>query len=367
MTLKSILKWALGLPLALLSLVLIYTSLPQVYNPNPTYQTELEYGQPVPEHIEKLLSPSKEPARTRSVMILRNGEVIYEYGPTDKIMNGHSTRKAFLSLLYGIAIEQGLIDINKTLDELNIDEHIPLTDQEKSATIRDLLMYRSGIFLPADGEHDDQITKRPTRDQYKPGQYPFLNNFDVNALGTIFIQETGYSIGDFMQEYLAKPLGMQDFDTDNVIMGAPWFWPKTPSYHRMYNIYTSTRDFARIGAMVANNGRWRGKQVVPESWIKESTYPHSDVTDNHINYGRYEAFGYIWMIDKDNQTVWTDGYGEHFMIIDMKRNITLVERNFTGNSYLSSGLWMMDRNMDSGLDSLMKAQQMLAKEIDGGN
>lgn len=87
--------------------------------------------------------------------------------------------------------------------------------------------------------------------------------------------------------------------------------PLPPNIHSllMYIIYTSTRGFARIGAMVANGGRWQGKQIVPESWINESTYPHSDLTKNHINYGRYEASGYMWMIDNDSNTVWTDGYG----------------------------------------------------------
>lgn len=361
---KLVLKWALGLILGLVLVVSIYMGLPQVYGPSPEYQTESEYGEVLSEEVQSILTPSKEPVRTRSVIVMQGEQIVYEYGPSDKIMNGHSMRKAVMSLLYGIAVEQGLIDISKTLAELEIDEHIPLTSQEKSATIRDLLMFRSGIFLPAAGEHDDQITKRPKRDQYKPGEYPFSNNFDANALGTIFIQETGYGIGVFMEKYLAAPLGMQDFTADNVIMGSPWFRPKSPSHHQMYNIYTSARDFARIGAMVANNGRWKNQQVVSEHWIRESTYPHSDLSNNHINYGRYEAFGYIWMIDKDSQTVWTDGYGGHFMMIDMKRNLTLVERNFTGNSYLSTGLWMVKKNRDMGLANLIKAHELLAQNID---
>ena len=361
---KSILKWVLSVVFALVLLVLIYTGLPQVYNPAPEYQIESEYGEALSGEVQSILTPLKEPVRTRSIVVMQGDQTVYEYGPTHKIMNGHSMRKAVMSLLYGIAVEQGLIDINKTLAALEIDEHTPLTDQEKTATIRDLLMFRSGIFLPADGEHDDQITKRPQRDQYKPGEYPFSNNFDANALGTIFVQETGYDIGEFMEKYLAAPLGMQDFVADNVIMGSPWFMPQSASYHRMYNMYTSARDFARIGAMVANNGRWKNQQVVPEHWIRESTFPHSDLSNNHINYGRYEAFGYIWKIDKDSETVWTDGYGEHFMMVDMKRNITLVERNFTGNSYLSTGLWMMNKNMDSGLANLIKAHQLIAEKID---
>ena len=349
-------KLTIGLIIVLV-VTLIYSSIPSVYNPSPKYQTELTYGKQLPQVISEVLTPPKRPKRKRSIMVLKDEKIVFEYGPTDKIMNGHSTRKSFLSLLYGIAIEQGLIDISKTLDELGIDENIPLTPQEKTATIRDLLMFRSGIYLPAEGEHDNQITDRPARESHLPGAYFFSNNFDANALGTIFIQETGYSIGEFMEEFLAKPLGMQDFNRKNVVMGNPWFWPEGGSLHKMYYMYLSTRDFARIGAMVANEGKWNGRQIVPKNWIIESITPHSDLSDNHIS-SRYKAFGYIWWINHDG-TIWTDGYGGHFMLIDPERNLTMVERNFTGNSHLSTGLWLLKRDQDNSLRKLVEAYQLI--------
>ena len=346
----------------LLLLVLIYTLVPQIPNPSPAYGTKLSYGNPLPENIQKVLTPAEKPKPVRSIVILEDEKIVYEYGPTDKIMNVHSMRKAFMSLLYGIAIEKGLIDINKTLIELGIDENPALTDQEKSASIRDLLMYRSGIYLPGKGEHDAQITHRPKRESYKPGEYFFANNFDANALGTIFILETGYEIGAFMEEFIAKPLGMQDFTGKNVIMGAPWFWPESESLHDMYYIHLSTRDSARIGAMVANNGKWGDVQVVPAAWIEESTAPLSDLKDNHIRYGFYDACGYIWKIDQDTNTIWTDGYGGHYMLIDPERKIMMVERNFTGNSHLSTGLFLMNKPHDAGPGSLRKAHKMMVNK-----
>jgi CubicO group peptidase (beta-lactamase class C family) len=335
---------------------------PRVGNPSPAYQTELVYGNPISEEINTLLTPKIEPERTRAILILENEKIIYEYGPTDKIMNTASIRKSLMGLLYGIAVNKGLIDINKTLAELEIDEFTPLTKEEKGATIRDLLMAKSGVYLPSQGEHDNQITDRPKRGSHTPGSYFHMNNFDANALGTIFIQEIGSSIGTFMEEYLAKPLGMQDFSEDNVILGDPWFWPKKKSMHKQYYMYLSTRDLARIGAMVANNGRWGGKQILPEKWIRESTTSYSNLKENHINYGRYDGFGYQWWIASDTGTIWTDGYGARFMIIDPSKKVTLVEQNFTGNSFLSTGLWLMNRNRDSGLDGLMEAHRMMTKK-----
>ncbi len=343
----------------LILITLIYTSIPRVNNPSPEFQTELSHGKPIPKEVADVLTPREKPPRTRAILVLKDEKIVYEYGPTDKIMNIASARKAIMSVLYGIAVDQGLIDLNKTLAELGIDEYTPLTEQEKSATIRDLLMAKSGIYLPAQGEHDAQITDRPKRGSHQPGTYFFMNNFDANALGTIFIQETGTSIGKFMEEHLAKPLGMQDFSEGNVLMGGPWFWPKKKSMHTQYYIYMSTRDLARIGAMVANNGRWGNTQVVSESWIQESTSPQSDLRNNHIEYGLYDGSGYQWWLDSDKKAVWADGYGGRFLIIAPDKNLTLVEQNFTGNSLLTTGLWLKNRNTDTGVASLIKAHTML--------
>lgn len=274
-------------------------------------------------------------------------------------MNIASIRKAILSLLYGIAIDKGLINLDKTLAELKVDEIVPLTSDEKKATIRDLLMFKSGIYLPAQGEHDSQITDRPKRGSHKHGTYFFSNNFDANALGTIFMQETGTSIGEFMEENLAKPLGMQDFTKNNVILGDPWFFPKKKSLHKQYYIYMSTRDLARVGAMVASNGKWNDTQIVSEEWTKESTSEYSHIKDSH---NRYDGVAYQWYLDSRSKTIWADGYGERFMIIDLNNKLTFVEQNFTGNSFLTTGLWLLSRNMDSGLANLIKAHRMLAQK-----
>ena len=359
MKFKKIIKLILLSVGILILMILIYSIIPRVSNPSPEFRTELAYGNPIAKEVENILTPEEEPQRTRAIIILENEKIIYEYGPTDKIMNTASIRKAILSLLYGIATEKELINLNKTLAELNIDEVYHLTPEEKQATIRDLLMFKSGIYLPAQGEHDSQITDRPKRGSHKHGTYFFSNNFDANALGTIFTQETGMSIGEFMEENLAKPLGMQDFTKDNVILGDPWFFPKKKSLHKQYYIYMSTRDLARIGAMVANNGQWGEKQVVSKKWIKESSTEYSHIKDSH---NRYDGVAYQWYLDSRTKTIWADGYGERFLIIHPEKKITLVEQNFTGNSLLTTAIWLINRNMDSGLDNLIKAHRLLTQK-----
>lgn len=342
---------------------LAWAAMPRVPNPSPDTQTELQTVPFDTTKIEELWPAPGSNDRKRARIIMHGEEVIFADGPTDLIMNTHSMRKSIMGLMYGIAVDKGLIDLDKTLAELGIDENTPLTEQEKTATIRDLLMFRSGIYLPAAGEHDNQITDRPNRDSHKPGEYFFSNNFDANALGTIFVQETGYEIGEFMEEFLAKPLGMQDFSAENVIMGSPWFMPSADTRHPHYHTYMSARDMVRIGVMVAQGGRWNGKQVVSEEWIKLSTSPHSDLRDNHIPYTRYSHFGYLWWIREQDGTIWTDGYGGHFMAIDPERDLVLIERNYTGNSFLSTGWWMLvEGNSSKSLSGMMTAYEWLVGE-----
>ncbi len=356
---KKILKWSLISIAALAIITLVYMSIPQVMNPSPSYQTELAYGEPISTEIQNLLIPTEEPPRERAIVILKDEKIVFEYGPTDKIMNTASIRKSMMGLLYGIAVDKGLIDINKTLAELNIDEHYSLTPTEKSATVRDLLMAKSGIYIPAQGEHDAQITDRPKRGSRKPGEYFFMNNFDANALGTIFIQETGMDIGEFMEENVAKPIGLQDFSKDNVKLGGPWFYPKKKSMHKQYYIYLSTRDLARIGSVMANEGQWNGKQIVSKEWVRKSTTSYSNLKENHISYGVYDGFGYQWWLASDSNSFWSDGYGGRFLIMRPDEHMVLTEQNFTGNSYLSTFMWLQNRNMDSGFGNLYKANSLI--------
>jgi CubicO group peptidase (beta-lactamase class C family) len=252
-----------------------------------------------------------------------------------------------MSLLIGIAKEKGFLRLNETLAQLGIDESkSPLTSQEKSATVRDLLMARSGVYLPAEAETDFAKANRPKRGQYKPGEFYFYNNFDFNVLGAILEKNTHQSIGEFMEEYLAKPLGMQDFSAANVVYGNPWPIRDDRSDFRVYWIYLSARDLARIGALVAQKGKWNNTSIVSSEWIAESTTTYSTTLDKSM--WPFDGYGYLWWIDQDNHTVWADGFGGQFLLIDTKRNLVLSQRNFTGNSLLTSGLFLIRKKKRHG-------------------
>lgn len=227
------------------------------------------------------------------LMAIVGGRVLFEYGDTEVVSYIASVRKSVLSILYGIYVERGVIDLDKTLADLGIDDIQGLTDDEKRATVRHLLTARSGVYHPASNSGDD-LAHAPPRGSQPPGGLFLYSNWDFNALGTIFEQETGISIYDALQKELVEPLGMRDFDrsihrrTGNANL----------SQHLAYHMHLSTRDMARIGYLMLRNGNWDGRQIVSSAWVKESTRPH---TRRHEMYpdsrkkGNF-GYGYLWWI-----------------------------------------------------------------------
>ncbi|MCX7301198.1 MAG: hypothetical protein NTX73_12650 [Rhodobacterales bacterium] len=88
-------------------------------------------------------------------MLVTVDDVLVALGDNRAVSNLASVRKSVLAVPFCFAAEKGLFGLDETLADLGIDETAkPLTQTEKSATIRDLLMSRSGVYLPSRAETD---------------------------------------------------------------------------------------------------------------------------------------------------------------------------------------------------------------------
>jgi len=248
-----------------------------------------------------------------AVMIVDNGVVVDAWGDITMKFYCHSIRKSLLSALIGIHIEEGNIDLSKTMGELGIDDSEPsLTPIEKQATVYDLVRARSGIYHPALGEGYFMEPMRPERHTHAPGTFWYYNNWDFNALGTIFEQETGTKIFEEFDTLIAKPLQMEDFNVSDCRYKASKDYRSdySISKHRYYEFRMSTRDLARFGLLYLRNGRWRDQQIVPIDWVRESTSSHSQIWPDG-------GYGYLW---------WTGS-----------KEGLIANVNVRGHSYLASG------------------------------
>jgi CubicO group peptidase (beta-lactamase class C family) len=147
-----------------------------------------------------------------AMMIVQHGLVVAEWDDTAEKAALASVRKSLLSALIGIAVARHQINLDATLGSLGIDDNAPsLSAEEKTATVRDLLEARSGVYHPACYETTRMAELRPARFSHKPGTFWYYNNWDFNVLGGIYEQAVRSSIYDVFLHEIAEPIAMQDY------------------------------------------------------------------------------------------------------------------------------------------------------------
>ena len=242
--------------------------------------------------LEKVAEYAKENTGTTGLVVVVNGKIIYTYGDIKQVSYTASCRKSVLSMLYGKYVVNGTIKLDETIGQLGIDDVQGLLPQEKEATVYDLITARSGVYHPASNPGGIPEDKKYERGVTKHGTRFVYNNWDFNVAGTVFTLKTGLDIYDALEQDLAKPLGMEDFDRARHKLSGN----AEMSKHLAYYMHFSTRDMARIGQLMLQKGRWNGEQLVPEEWGVRST---SVVTP--LNREFHCGYGILWWLLRDKQ------------------------------------------------------------------
>ena len=228
---------------------------------------------------------------TDMLLVVRHGKIAFSIGdPTRKFLC-HSMRKSFLAALIGWEVERGRIDLSATMKSLGIDDREGLSDIEKEATVYDLLTARSGIYHPAGYETPWMRRIKERRHSHAPGTHWCYNNWDFNALGTIFERLTGETVHDAFARRIAGPVGMEDVSLSG---DAPDGWHESfeISEHRAYPFRMSSRDLARFGQLFLQQGLWGATEVLPAGWAQQCTMPYSHA-------GTHGAYGYMWWLERE--------------------------------------------------------------------
>lgn len=222
----------------------------------------------------------------------------------------------------------GAIDLSMTLGALGIDDKEGLSGREKLATVYDLLTARSGIYHPAGYETAWMRSIKEPRHSHAAGTWWCYNNWDFNALGTIFRKLTGRDIHDEFRDRIAAPIGMEDFRQDDERKDG-WISEDSCSDHPAYPFRMSSRDLARFGLLFLRGGRWGGRQVIPGDWVAESVLPYS-------NAGPRGAYGYMWWVARDRITLpevivpegaySARGAGGHYCMVIPPLDLVVVHR-----------------------------------------
>lgn len=272
-----------------------------------------------------------------SVVVIDHGREVVDWGDATKKIKISSMRKSLLSALFGIYAPSNHFDLDRSLESLGINDDPPLTAGEKQATVRMLLEARSGVYhayvAGTPGMRDDW----PQRGSHSPGSYWFYNNWDFNALGSIFEKEFHTPIARAFDVQIAQRIEMQDFRVEDMYyLHAPADASSdfNKSIHPAYHFRMTARDLARFGYLFLRNGEWQGESVVPKAWVSDSTQAHSQTKAG-------EGYGYLW---------WVNGFGlpvssfsaqgalAKYVVVVPARDLVVVYLNHTEFPDDASGL-----------------------------
>ncbi len=204
-----------------------------------------------------------------SFMLVRHGHVVAEgwwapYRATAR-HELYSLSKSFNSTAVGLAISEGKLSLDDRVLKF-FPEYAPPHPSEnlKAMRVRDLLRMSCGQDVEAN--HTDDVPwvktflEQPV--PLKPGTHFLYNNFGAYMLSAIVQKATGQTVLDFLTPRLFEPLGIESPTWGTSPQGVSWGASR---------LAIRTEDIARFGQLYLQNGKWQGKQILPEAWVTGAT------------------------------------------------------------------------------------------------
>ncbi|MEM6415943.1 MAG: serine hydrolase [Pseudomonadota bacterium] len=221
------------------------------------------------------------------LLIVRNGKLILEeyfFGATpDRLWLQHSVSKSITSLLVGVAVEDGVFDIDEPINQY-FSEYADTPWMKSTGkagvtprhllTMANILGWGDRNFMSAGSPflttfmHPDGFTGGMFQNPVlttKPDPYFNYSTQITNLLGETLARATKTHLSKYMQEKLLAPLGEERsfFLTESGVEGDPVEAGSTVGIRPI--------AMAKIGQLMLNRGKWNGKQIISKDWVSQST------------------------------------------------------------------------------------------------
>lgn len=226
-----------------------------------------------------------------------------------------SVTKSVVGLLYGIALERGLVPPPEAPLLAQFPEYPDLLADPARAGLRieHALTMTLGLdwdeSRPYSDPENSEIAMERAADRYRfvldrpvvaaPGAGWTYSGGAVALLGALIARSSGRSLPDFAREALFEPLGITAFEWaaggDGVPSAASGLRLRAP-------------DLLRIGELVLARGSWQGRALVPEAWIEASLRP-AVPTEDGLHYGRLWFLGSAATPALSGPRPWAAGFG----------------------------------------------------------
>ncbi|NNA55249.1 serine hydrolase domain-containing protein [Pseudomonas koreensis] len=259
--------------------------------PGEQWPSGAKLGGPAVEALETYAFPARDDTtrqgvRTDALLIIRDGQIIYERyaGPT-RAETPHLTwsiSKSLMATVLGVAYGEGLFKLDDP-----VSKFYPALEKHPAITLADLLHWASGLDWQEDYEyaplkssvvamlytrgHRDMPAFTANHDAYAaPGQTFRYSSGDSNLLAAALKNMVGpQRYPDYPWTAFFEPLGIRH---------AVWETDAGGTFVASSYAYLTARDLARIGLLMARDGRWHDRQLLPKDWVAFNRTPFAGYT-----------------------------------------------------------------------------------------
>jgi CubicO group peptidase (beta-lactamase class C family) len=262
-----------------------------------------------------------------ALVVIRDDSLLFEKywdGYSDSSLSGSfSVAKSITSLLIGGAIKEGKIG---SVDQ-KVSAFLPEFQDGVASdlTIKHLLTmtsgsnwdesYNSPFSVTTEAYYGKHLYKTATgvKIEKPPGTFHEYLSGNTQLLGLIIEKATGRSVSEYAAEKLWGPLGAEH--------SAVWSLDRKDGHEKAYCCFNSNaRDFARLGQLMLDSGRWKGVQIIDSQYWKASTTPCGvkDEFNESCNY-----YGYQWWIVPERQDIFYAWgiLGQYVVVIPSKKMV----------------------------------------------
>jgi CubicO group peptidase (beta-lactamase class C family) len=292
------------------------------------------------------------------LLIARDDAILfeqYQYGRTDRDrFVSQSMVKSITGLLVGLALADGAI---KSIDDLP-ERYVPgFKGSEYGRTpIRALLHMSSGIEFGEDRDDGRDLNRlwrgaiagrgpgHGTVEAIRqfdhriapPGTRYSYASIEADVLGMVLKHTIGKTASAYLQERIWQQIGTES--------DASWLIDAEGYELGHFGFSATLRDYARLGRLLAHDGAWNGRQIIPVRWMIEATTVRAE--DPYLQPGKaMRDFGYgylFWLLPGDRrQFAMVGAFGQR-IIVDPPSKLVMVQ---TALDETDGGSWKLWRTL----------------------
>jgi len=263
-------------------------------------------------------------ARGDTILIER-----YQYARHDRHrFTSWSMAKTVTAMLIGIAIGEGHI---RSVDDPAAAYVPALAGTEYGRTsLRHLLQMSSGVRFVEEYTGKDDVSRlaADTFRQVGSGGVEAVTPFNVRiapsgtrfyyasvetqVLGLVLRNAVGRPVAHYLQEKIWEPMGAE--------ADATWLIDRAGQEATYCCLNAVLRDYARLGLLLAHDGHWRGRQIIPAAWIKEATIVHPGQPQPATG-----GYGYqVWILAGEHRMFALRGVRGQAIYVDPASGLVMV-------------------------------------------